>query len=86
LFDFYKAQMPTFNWQEISSIRAAISVLTWQRGDRIATIQIDDTTLGAEVILTIGPVTGSSAASPPPPGPALTQPKVMEQQLEPPPK
>ena len=69
LFDFFKANMPTYHWQEISSVRAAISVMTWQRGDRIATVQIEETTLGAEVILTMAPVNGPNpaAANQPPP-------------------
>ncbi|HEY1722482.1 MAG TPA: hypothetical protein VGG27_14665 [Magnetospirillaceae bacterium] len=59
LFDFYKAQMPTYKWTEISSVRADISVMTYRRGDRIATVQIEDTTLGAEVIITMGPANGA---------------------------
>jgi len=64
LFDFFKAKMPSYQWQEISSVRADISVMTWQRGDRIATIQIEETTFGAGVTLTMGPVAGASAVQP----------------------
>lgn len=84
MFDFYKAQMPTYKWQEISSVRADISVMTYRRGDRIATVQIEETTIGAEVIITMGPANGSSGGAsqdnqmqPPPamaaPPPAVTQ-------------
>jgi hypothetical protein len=40
LFDFYQREMPTFGWQEITSVRSETSVLTYARGDRIATVQI----------------------------------------------
>jgi len=87
IFDFYKAKMPTYQWQEISSVRADISVMTWQRGDRIATIQIEETTLGAAVTLTMGPVAGGGSAQPAagqPPSPvaAPPAPTVTEQPLK----
>src|SRR5262249_32527368 len=63
LFDFYKAQMPNYKWQEISSVRAAISVMTYRRGDRIATIQIEDRmVVGVEGIITMSPANNSSGA------------------------
>jgi hypothetical protein len=87
MFDFYKTQMPAFKWQEISSVRSDISVMTWQRGDRIATIQIEETTLGlgTEVILTMGPVNGSgppAAAGQPPQPNSAPAPVVTEQPLK----
>jgi len=84
LFDFYKAEMPAFKWTEVSSVRAEISVMTWQRDDRIATVQIEDTTLGAEVILTMAPVNGPNPASAnqPPPPQAAPPPPVTEQPLK----
>jgi len=87
IFDFFKTQMPAYKWQEISSVRADISVMTWQRGDRIATIQIEDTTLGAEVTLTMGPVAGSGpaqqnapAANQPPPAAGVARPPAVTEQ------
>ena len=89
LFDFFKAKMPSYQWQEISSVRADISVMTWQRADRIATIQIEETTFGAGVTLTMGPVAGGGSpaagtAQPQPPAPTATpQPQpVTEQPLK----
>jgi hypothetical protein len=84
LFDFFKQKMPAYQWREISSVRADISVMTWQRGDRIATIQIEETTFGAAVTLTMGPVAGggqSDQAQPPPPT-ASPAPTVTEQPLK----
>jgi hypothetical protein len=40
LFDFYQREMPAHGWQEVTSVRSETSVLTYARGDRIATIQI----------------------------------------------
>ncbi len=89
MFDFYKAEMPNYKWQEVSSVRAAISVMTYQRADRIATIQIEETTLGVEVILTMGPVNGQSSggssgssASPPPAAIAAPAPSVTTEPLK----
>ena len=82
MYDFYRAEMPSFGWQELTSVRASISVQTWQRGDRIATVQIEDTTFGASVILTMAPGSGAGqgvvvapqpAGSAPPPA-VSTQP------------
>lgn len=69
LYDLYRSDMPGFGWQEIASVRAAISVQTWQRGDRVATVQIRDTTFGAELILTVAPAlagasTGGATTAP----------------------
>ena len=56
MFDFYKQKLPEFGWQEITSIRAAISVLTFARQDRVATIQVQGATLlGSEVSITVSP-------------------------------
>ncbi len=90
LFDFYKEQMPRYKWQEISSVRAAISVMTYRRGDRIATVQIEDRTLvGVEVIITMSPTNNNSGASsnnddyqPPPQPSAAPKPSVTQEPLK----
>lgn len=88
MFDFYKAEMPNYKWQEVTSVRAAISVMTYQRADRIATIQIEETTLGVEVILTMGPVNGQggagsgASAGQPPAAVAAPAPMVTTQPLK----
>jgi hypothetical protein len=57
MFDFYKQKLPEFGWQEITSIRAAISVLTFARQDRVATIQVQSATLvGSELSITVSPL------------------------------
>ena len=40
VFDFYSEQMPEFGWKELTVLRSGTSVLTYERGERIATIQI----------------------------------------------
>ncbi|HVI52977.1 MAG TPA: hypothetical protein VM661_17340 [Candidatus Sulfotelmatobacter sp.] len=65
LYDFYKGEMPGFGWQEITSIRASISVQTWIRDTRVCTIQIKDSTFGSDVIVTMAPAgPGGAVAAP----------------------
>ncbi|WP_146002797.1 hypothetical protein [Telmatospirillum siberiense] len=88
IYDLYKSDMPGFGWQEITSVRASISIQTWQRADRIATVQIRDTTFGVETIITVAPAIGAgtggggggSYATPPAPA-AAPQPSVSRQPL-----
>lgn len=61
LYDLYKTQMPGYGWQEVTSVRSSVSVQTWQRSDRIATIQISDTTFGAEVSITVSNSNGAGS-------------------------
>ena len=56
LFEFYKLEMPGFGWQQVTSVRATISVLTYQLGKRVATVQILNKKIqGAVVIVTMSP-------------------------------
>ena len=56
LYDFYHREMQKFGWQEVTTVRSEISVLTFSRGDRVATVQIRSTTLsGALIDLTVSP-------------------------------
>lgn len=41
LFNFFKQEVPGFGWNEITSIRSARSILTYTRGARAVTIQIE---------------------------------------------
>ncbi|MCC7167469.1 MAG: hypothetical protein IT565_07845, partial [Rhodospirillales bacterium] len=64
MFDFHKAELARFGWQELASLRSATSVLTYQRGERVATIQIRPATiLGAVVDFTVAPQGASSRGS-----------------------
>jgi len=56
LFEFYKLEMSKFGWRQLTSVRATISVLTYERGSRIATVQILAKKLqGTIVIITMSP-------------------------------
>lgn len=86
IYDLYKADMPGFGWQEITSVRASISVQTWQRADRIATVQIRDSMFGTETIVTVAPAIGAGTggggyASAPPAPASAPQPSVTRQPL-----
>ncbi len=66
MFDFYKREMTGFDWQEITSVRSKTSVMTYTRGERVATIQIEGRTLrGATVTVTVSP-RGAEEFPPPP--------------------
>ena len=56
VFDFYIYEMPNFGWREITSIRSDISLITYERGGRIANVRIDSSsTRGTEVWVTVSP-------------------------------
>lgn len=54
---FYQSQMPAFGWQPLMSVTSDISVLSYTRGDRAATVQIEKSMLGltTEVSVTVAP-------------------------------
>tara|TARA_Y100000389_G_C17398846_1_gene484141 strand:+ start:961 stop:1395 length:435 start_codon:yes stop_codon:yes gene_type:complete len=39
-FDFFRFEMPNLSWKEITNVRATSSVLSYEKDDRIVTIQI----------------------------------------------
>lgn len=72
MFTFYRESLPGFGWKEITAVRAAVSVLTYVRDERVATIQIQARTIrGSEVTITVSPhgvpVTPAPAAAAPMP-------------------
>lgn len=61
LFDFYKQELPAFAWQEVTSVRAPVSVLTYERQGRVLSIQIESARLGgAKITLTVSPRGGTA--------------------------
>lgn len=53
---FYQQQMPNFGWQPMMSVIAETSVLTYVRGDRAATVQVERRTVyGSVVSVTVAP-------------------------------
>ncbi len=62
VFDLYKAEMPKFGWTELTVIRGDRSIMTYQRGQRIATIEIKTRTFyGSAVSVTVSPNASSTA-------------------------
>ena len=63
IFDFYRFEMPNFGWKEITSIRSDVSLLTYDRGGRVANIRITRTKVsGAEVWITVSPKRDTSGS------------------------
>ncbi len=64
LFDFYHAELPKFGWTEITVVRSDVSILTYTRLDRVATVQIKPGRFrGSEVSLTVSPRGAMPASS-----------------------
>jgi hypothetical protein len=59
-YDFFFAEMPRFNWVPVTTVRAETSVLSYTRGERVATIQIKKRTLGGSNISLIVSPKGSA--------------------------
>ena len=56
LVEFYQNEMKRFGWTEVTVVRGDPSVLTFERGNRVATVQISECTLrGAQVAITMSP-------------------------------
>lgn len=49
-YNHFYGVMPTFGWSLISAVQAKSSILSYQRGDRIALIQIESASLGGTVV------------------------------------
>ena len=56
MYAFYEREMPRFGWIKITSVRSAISTMTYSRGDRIATVTLQSRTIGGTAIdFTVAP-------------------------------
>lgn len=56
MFDFYRNGLPKFGWAEITSVRAPVSVLTYEREQRILQMQIKGGSLtGSVITITVSP-------------------------------
>ncbi len=61
VFDFFKQELPGFGWQELSSVRAQTSILTYTREHRVLAIQLTELKFGStEVMVTVSPRGGGS--------------------------
>jgi hypothetical protein len=65
MYEFYRREMPNFGWSEVTTVRAANSVLVFQQGARVVTVQITPSrglTGGSTVDLTMAPRGGTGGA------------------------
>ncbi|KAF0224342.1 MAG: hypothetical protein FD176_1278 [Rhodospirillaceae bacterium] len=62
---FYLQQMPAFNWEPIMAATSGTSVMSYVRGDRAATVQVEAGTMwGATVRVTVAQRVGTGATAP----------------------
>ncbi len=62
--NFYQQQMPAFGWEAIMAATSGISVMSYVRGDRAATVQVESAFIGSVVLVTVGPrATGLAPAA-----------------------
>lgn len=55
-FAIYQTEMTNFGWEPIMSVQAEVSILSFTRGDRAATVQIENRTLGGSTVsVTVAP-------------------------------
>lgn len=55
-FEYYLANMPGQGWLNITSVQSEVSVLTYEKGSRVATVQIKRGTLsGSNISVTVSP-------------------------------
>ena len=56
MYSFYEREMPKFGWQQLTTVRAKISTMTYSRGSRVATITLQSAlTSGTYVDFTVAP-------------------------------
>jgi len=73
-FDFFRANLSGMGWEEVTSVRAPTSILTYANEDRVLAISIRGGTIsGSEITITVSPrgqpqprgVQGGGALPPP---------------------
>ncbi len=56
MFDFYRENLGQYGWQEVTSVRAPTSILTYATDDRVLAISIQGGTItGSNVTVTVSP-------------------------------
>lgn len=55
-YDYFKVEMPNFGWEEVTSVRSEMSILTYTRENRVATIQLSSNNMGgSRASVTVSP-------------------------------
>lgn len=56
LFQQYRQTFPQFGWREVTSLRSKVSIITYMRGNRVATVQVEPSALyGSRVEISVSP-------------------------------
>ncbi|WP_417837494.1 hypothetical protein [Thalassospira tepidiphila] len=56
MYDFYEREMPNFGWSKVTVVRADISVLVYDRENRVATIKLTGSSFSGSVVdITVSP-------------------------------
>lgn len=56
MFDFFRSNLTEHNWQEVTSVRAPTSILTYMSDSRVLAIAIQSATLGgSNITVTVSP-------------------------------
>ncbi len=64
-FEYFQREMPNHQWIELTALRSDVSLLTFSRLDRVATLTIESETLsGAYVTITVSPLSPATTPAP----------------------
>ena len=55
-FEYYQSSMPQYDWISITTVQSKVSVLSFEKASRVATVQIDGAgTRGSYIVITVSP-------------------------------
>ena len=64
-FEYFQREMPNQQWIELTAMRSNVSLLSFSRMDRVATLTIEsETLLGAIVTITVSPLSPATTLAP----------------------
>ena len=67
MFEFYTRELPGYGWRKITSVRARMSIMTYDRQNRVLTVAITpNRILGSEVMISVSPREQPQSPAPPP--------------------
>ena len=67
MFEFYTRELPGYGWRKITSVRARMSIMTYDRQNRVLTVAITpNRILGSEVMISVSPREQHQSPAPPP--------------------
>jgi len=55
-FNYYKNKMPDYDWVSVTSVQSKVSILTFEKSDRFAAVQIESVGMrGSAITITVTP-------------------------------